>query len=58
MNDYEEGMRACFDAAKSWMAVSSTGLFLFLVAMLVASHTLGGWNACMCALLVAMAREI
>ena len=24
MNDYEEGMRACFGAAKTWMAVSFT----------------------------------
>jgi hypothetical protein len=26
VQDYEEGMRACFDAAKTWMAVSSTDL--------------------------------
>lgn len=23
MDDYEKGMSACFDAAKTWMAVSS-----------------------------------
>lgn len=32
MHDYEEGMRACFDAAKTWMAVSSTDLALLAIA--------------------------
>jgi hypothetical protein len=38
VNDYEEGMRASFDAAKTWMAVS------FAVSIFVAiphGHTLG-----------------
>ena len=30
MNDYEEGMRACFGAAKTWMAVSFTVSIFFL----------------------------
>lgn len=38
MNDYEDGMSACFDAAKTWMAVSFTDLFFLMLRMLMATH--------------------
>jgi hypothetical protein len=33
VQDYEDGMRACYDAAKTWMAVSFPSLFFLWVGL-------------------------